>query len=52
MSFHFISYLLKQLLLAAWICQPRYRASVKGALAGPKQFLANDSPLQMMKNAF
>ena len=52
MSFHFIGYLLKQLLFAVWICQPRNRASVKGALSGPKQFLASDSPLKIMKNAF
>ena len=30
----------------------RFRSSFKGALSGLKQFLATESPLKMMKNAF
>ena len=30
----------------------KYFAKLKGAFSGPRQFLANESPLKMMKNTF
>ena len=34
------------------LCYEYIKRLLKGALSGPKQFLAAESPLKMMKNAF